>query len=244
MTGQTARQNLSGWKSRTFPRSEAEELLDLGHGSVEDAAENLSEMQRINEFLGGTRALTQHLYPRMRRQQELITLVDLGTGGAGLPRKISRWARSMGLPLRILALDWSARNIKIAKTFANAEDPVSLVRADALLPPLASVDYVISSLFLHHFSPEPLEELLQHAFQVAGRAVIMSDLVRGHLPLLAFKLAKPMFARNYLTRVDGELSIRRSYTPAELLAIAQHAGLPRPQVYTHWPWRMTLVVEK
>lgn len=74
--------------------------------------------------------------------------------------------------------------------------------------------------------------------------MIMCDLVRGWLPLLAFRLVQPVFARHFLTRHDGALSIRRAYTPRELLDLAHAAGLPHARVHTHWPWRMTLVVER
>jgi hypothetical protein len=50
--------------------------------------------------------------------------------------------------------------------------------------------------------------------------------------------------RNYLTRHDGALSIRRAYVPDELLAMAREAGLETARVYAHFPWRMTLVAEK
>jgi len=53
-----------------------------------------------------------------------------------------------------------------------------------------------------------------------------------------------VLARHPLTRHDGALSIRRAYTPGELHALALAAGLPQPRVYSHWPWRMTLVVER
>jgi hypothetical protein len=97
---------------------------------------------------------------------------------------------------------------------------------------------------LHHFSPEKVVIVLQRAFDQASVAIVMSDLVRGWLPYLGFKLVQPVFARNFLTRHDGSLSIRRAYTPGELYRLAVQAGLPNPQVFPSWPWRMTLVVEK
>ena len=63
------------------------------------------------------------------------------------------------------------------------------------------------------------------------------------LPGLAFRLVQPVLARHPFTRHDGQLSIRRAYTPPELRALAAAAGLEGARVYTHWPWRMTLVVD-
>jgi hypothetical protein len=40
------------------------------------------------------------------------------------------------------------------------------------------------------------------------------------------------------------LSIRRAYVPDELRMLTTEAELFRAQVYEHFPWRMTLVVDK
>jgi hypothetical protein len=137
------------------------------------------------------------------------------------------------------------RNLAVAQKRLGTSSVVKLVRADALNLPMArrGVDYVISSLFLHHFQPPELVELLRSAFECARRGVIMTDLRRGWLPLAAFHLIQPVFARNALTRYDGALSIRRAYTPSELIALAREAGLPQAHIACHWPWRMTLVVD-
>jgi SAM-dependent methyltransferase len=227
-------------------RIERPELLDLGLGSDQDVAENLAEMQHINDFLGGTPALTRHLYPRLHRQTGPVTVLDLGTGGAGLPALLVGRARKMGLPMRVLALDWSRRNLAVACRATRLIPEIQLLQADALALPLGSgqVDYVISSLFMHHLSADQLVRVLRQAYQLARRAVIMSDLVRGWLPYLGYQLIQPVFAHNHLTRQDGSLSIRRAYTPKELGALALQAGLPEPRLYTHFPWRMTLVAEK
>jgi hypothetical protein len=148
-----------------FQRVEQEELLDMGRGSEQDVAENLSEMQQINDRLGGTRALTRHLYPRLMLHNHPVSLVDLGTGGAGLPLALARWARRIHLSMRILAVDCSERNLAIARRSASQEEEIRLLQADALRLPLTSngVDYVISSLFLHHLSPGLLVTVLRHA---------------------------------------------------------------------------------
>jgi SAM-dependent methyltransferase len=227
-------------------RVEEEELLDMGQGTTRDVAENLAEMQRINDSLGGTRALTHHLFPRLLLHNGPVTLLDLGTGGAGLPVALVRWARRVNLPLRVLAVDWSARNLSFSARSTHGRPEILLVQADARnlpLPP-GQVDYVISSLFMHHLGPEKLVEVLEQAFALARSAVIMSDLVRGWLPYFAYRLVQPVFARNYLPRQDGALSIRRAYTPGELSRLSVLAGLPGAQVFTHFPWRMTLVAQK
>ena len=221
-------------------------MLDLGLGSPEDVATNLAEMWRINRYLGGLRALTSHLYPRLAASPDGVTVADLGSGSGEVPVAIARWARKRDLNVRILAVDWAGRNLAVTRANVADTPEVSLLQADANRMPLppCSVDYVISSLFIHHFAPVQAVGVLRAAYLCARRAIIMSDLVRGWLPLVAFKLVQPIFAHNFLTRHDGALSIRRSYTPAELRQLAEAAGLHNARVHTHWPWRMTLVADR
>ena len=230
-------------------RLDRAEMLDRGLGSPADVAENLAEMWQINRCLGGFRALTRHLYPRLARlaaAQDFVTLADLGTGSADMPRMIALWARARGFRVRVFAVDRAARNLSIARGRAARIPEVTLLHAEAgCLPlPAQGVDFVVSSQFLHHLLPRPAVEMLRSAFTHARAGIVMSDLVRGWLPYFAFKSVQPVFARNALTRHDGALSIRRAYTPAELRQLAASAGLTSAAVYAHWPWRMTLVADK
>ena len=230
----------------TVQRLDQPEWLDEGRGSDADVAANLEEMWRINLRLGGLRALTRHLYPRLMAAAGPLTLLDLGTGSAHLPLALASWARAKDRTLHVCGIDWAPRNLAVARHKVIEQPNVSLLQADASRLPLRTggVDFVVSSLFLHHFAPGAAVELLRSAAAVARRSVIMSDLVRGRLPWLAFKLVQPAFARQALTRHDGALSIRRAYTPAELRELAAAAGLRGARVYEHWPWRMTLVADR
>jgi hypothetical protein len=229
-----------------MPRVEQPELLDLGHGTPADVAANLAEMWRINRVLGGLPSLTRHLYPRLAACTGEITIADLGTGSAEIPVQIAQWAQQRGLDVRIIGVDWAARNLTVARQHITGTPQVSLIRADAgnLPIPPEGVDYVISTLFLHHFTPDQVIRLLHGAYTAARRGIIMSDLVRGWMPLIGFRLIQPIFARNPLTRHDGALSIRRAYTPDELRALAEAAGITGARITTHWPWRMTLIADK
>jgi len=227
-------------------RVDEPEWLDEGRGSSADVADNLDEMWRLNRWLGGLGALTRHLYPRLVAASAPCTLLDLGTGSAQVPLAIARWARAHQVAASVIGLDWAPRNLAVARRRTSGHAPVSLLLADSqrLPVPDGAVDFVISSLFLHHFAPEAVVDLLRTSYGLARRALIMTDLVRGVLPGLAFGLVQPVLARHPLTRHDGNLSIRRAYTPAELRALAAAAGLGNAQVYTHWPWRMTLVADR
>lgn len=222
------------------------ELLDLGVGSTNDITINLNEVARINRYLGGLRALTNHLYPLLAGAPGSPVVVDLGTGSADLLVTLQRWGQRHRRPLCLVGVDFAERHLVIARRRNGPHPALHLVCADARGLPLPSqgVDFVVSTLFLHHFDPAQVVELLRSTYAAARQAVVMSDLVRGWMPYLGFKLVQPVFARHIVTRLDGELSIQRGYTPTELRRLAQAAGLHTATIHTHFPWRMTLVAKK
>jgi len=224
-------------------RVDKPELLDLGVSSTAMRA-NLSDLWRINHYFGGLQALTDHLYPRLLAADRPVTVVDIGTGAADIPAAIARWAEGHKLDVRIIALDVAASHLALAREKISDLSGIHLVQADATCLPFGreEVDFFFSSLFFHHLMPEQIVALLGSAFACSRRGLIISDLRRGRLPLMGFKLIEPFFSP--ITRHDGEVSIRRAYTPAEFGEFAQAAGLTNAQVYRHWPWRMTLVAQK
>lgn len=228
------------------PRVDGEELLDSGVGTVSDVKQSLDDLWRINSYLGGIRPLTHHLYPRLLQHSKTVRLVDIGTGSAQIPLQIAKWAAHHGRDVNILGLDLAARHLDIASKIIPSDSNIRLLQADALHLPFGdeSVDYFTSSLFLHHLSPAQVVALLRQTFAKVRKALIFSDLQRGCLPFWAFKLIQPIFARSYLTRHDGAVSVRRAYTPDELLTFASQAGISHAHVFRHFPWRMTLVAEK
>lgn len=241
--GSPISQTSQKWTFFSTPRMNADELLDLGMGTPQDVQRNLHDMARINRLLGGMSAITRHLYPRLRAQSQPATIVDLGTGAAHLPQFITQWANKHRRPIHIIGLDLAARNLAVARHTA---PDVPLIQANAARLPFARgrVDYVISSLLLHHLHADQIIALLHDLSHVVQKGFIMSDLVRGWMPYAAFIAVQPLVARHFMTRYDGALSIQRAYTPSELYDLACAAALPHARVHTHFPWRMTLVVDQ
>jgi ubiquinone/menaquinone biosynthesis C-methylase UbiE len=222
-------------------RQEQPELLDQGAGSMTDVRANLSEIWRINRVFGGIDALTRHLYPCLRKHTRPVQVVDLGTGSGEMGSLLMSWAERHRQQIAVSMLDLSERNLSVAAEHMTSG--VRLVQANALALPFArdQIDYFISSLFLHHLSPDQVVSLLRETYQRARHGIVMSDVTRGYLPLAAFRLVQPLFARHYLTRHDGVVSIKRAYTPKELRSLSHAAGIETARVYEHVPWRMTLV---
>lgn len=232
------------WRLPT--RIDAEEWLDQGLGSAKAIEQSLADLNRINRWLGGMRGLANYLYPRLRAwRTRPLRVVDLGAGGCPIPEAIAVWAADQKISLQAYALDLQHTHLRWAQIRLETLPGIVLVQGDVFAPPFAdgSIDVVVSSLFLHHFTRAELIRLLPRWMSMTRRSLVMTDLVRHPVPYWFMKAASPMFARSAITRHDAAVSIRRAYRPDELQAIAVEAGFPQAQVFTHFPYRMTLVID-
>lgn len=225
------------------------ELLDLHHGSLAEVRRSLHDIRRINTVLGGTKIICDATFALLEKHNlKCATILDIGTGSADIPRRLISQARRRNIKLRVLALDISERHLEVAREDLPSRDAphIELIQGDAFHLPLEenSVDLVISSLFLHHFRASQIHQLLNEFSRVATRGWIMNDLIRHPIPLWFFRLLRPVFARSYLTRHDGEASIRRAYTLSEMQEIIASSGFENVTVREHFPYRMSLIYDK
>ncbi|MEO0563926.1 MAG: methyltransferase domain-containing protein, partial [Chloroflexota bacterium] len=218
------------------------ELLDMGIGDPADVAASMRDLHRINTLLGGTWSVTRHLYPRVRRLAHPPTVLEVGAGDGVLAHRLAGWRTVGNAPVRVLASDLTTTHLHLM----DRNNEAVRLQSDALAPPVApgSVDYAVSSLLLHHFRPSQIVLVLRALWHVVRCGIVMSDLVRGRLPELAWHLARPVLARSWITYHDGLISVQRSYTPTELLRLADLAGIPNARVIAQFPWRMTLTADK
>ncbi len=235
------------------PQRDREEWLDVGRASHCQIRESLRDLRRVNLWLGNAQLVVNETFALLQKYDlKRATILDVGTGSADLPAHLLRAASTRHQDLKIIALDCKAIHLRIAREFL-ADEPASLkarvllLGGDAFRLPLrdASVDLVISSLFLHHFRPPQIENLLNEFSRVSRVGWVMNDLVRHYAPLVFFKAAWPIFARSAITRLDGAASFRRGYTIQEMSTHIARMNLDgaRVQVKPHF-FRMTIVGEK
>jgi SAM-dependent methyltransferase len=202
-------------------RAEARELLDGDALEPRDLRENLREMAMLNRLPGGTAtsiAAIRHLAPG-----DAPTIIDVGTGGADLPRRIRR-----ELPrATVLGVDVHDAVLEVARSWTRTDAALELQWGDARALPLpdASVDVAHASLVLHHLAPRDATQVLREMRRVARGGVVINDLRRGTAAYGLTALLVLGLARNPVTRHDGLLSARRAYTLPELDAMAADAGL-------------------
>lgn len=231
-----------------LPQTNREELLDLHHGSLHEVRRSLHDIQRINTYIGGARIICDATIATLKKHHlRSATVLDIGTGNADIPQRLVKLAKKHGIELRVFALDISARHLQVAQEDIRPENRhcVAPVQADAFHLPFGdcSIDLVISTLFLHHFRAPQLHQLLCEFQRVSRRGFVMNDLVRHSIPLWFFRLLRPIFARSYLTRHDGEASIRRAYTFSEMQHLVESSPIDI-EVRAHFPFRISLTHHK
>lgn len=203
-----------------------DELLD---GPLDDPGAlvaNLHDLRRLNHVTGGA-ALSVRAVGTFG---PIDSLLDVGTGAADIPVALIEDARRRGRQLEVTATDNRPEVLAAARraspTIATT-DGLTLEIADgrSLPYPDASFDVAHASLVVHHLDPVDAAACLRELRRVARRGVVVNDLTRGWLFWTGAWLLTHTVARSRYTRHDGPRSVRRAYTPGELVDLLGQAGL-------------------
>jgi 2-polyprenyl-3-methyl-5-hydroxy-6-metoxy-1,4-benzoquinol methylase len=202
-------------------------------------AANLRDLARINRWFGGAGVSWRAIRPLLweRPPGRHMRLLDIGTGGADIPRALLREAAYRNPTLKVLATDVRPEIVALARELAG-KSPTFDVRLAA--PDLGdqedgSFDVVHASLLLHHLEPPEAVVLLREMARVATRGVIINDLDRAWRWWAGAWLLTRLATANRYTRHDGPLSVRRAYRPDELAEMAAQAGLVEEARYRARP---------
>ena len=215
-------------------RAREPELLDVGV-SDDDALDSLADLRFVNRWLGNRRRFLRAVCSRLAGVDR-PRLLDVGCGSADLPALV---VRTVGRPLLAVGVDVKSLHLRVAPR------EVQPVLADVRALPFASgtFDVVTATLFLPHFASTELADLLRRLYALARRALIVNDLRRSKVPYAFGKTFFPLLLRSRVSVVDGLISIRSGFTPAELNAAFAEAAIP-VVIHRSFPFRLLAVAER
>ncbi|HEV8339359.1 MAG TPA: methyltransferase domain-containing protein [bacterium] len=207
-------------------REHAPELMDFPHPRpVMEVC--LTELERLNRLLGVRRLVWGHLRRFLRPGDRALTVADVATGGADLPRAFAAWGRLNGIVVRAIAIDNHPMTTLIARDRSAAFPEIQVVQGDAGALPLEdrSVDVALFTSGLHHLRRSKAIDALRELDRIGRRGFLVTDLVRTWGAYLGARALAVLLLRSPLTRADGPRSVLRAYTPAEARALLAETGI-------------------
>lgn len=227
-----------------MPRRNVPEAMDAPDLDPVLLAGDLRNLETLNRLFGGRAVVARRLRELLGALApgEPLSILDIGSGAGDLCREAVRLCRAAGHPVRLWSLDLHPQVQAFARGECAGYPEIRFLRGDACRLPLrdGSVDVVLCTLALHHFTEDGALQVLSEMRRVARRRAILSDLCRSRPALAAVWVACQLMT-NPMTRHDGPASVRRAFTRAELLAMAKQVGWTTPRFHAE-PWfRMSLV---
>jgi ubiquinone/menaquinone biosynthesis C-methylase UbiE len=227
-------------------RSYELENLDKGSYTPEEYEACIVELQWANRWLGDSRALRDSLLKDVEAASlQSFSVLDVGAGSGELLRVIANWARETKRSTRLVGLELNERSAKAILEESGEFPELRSIRGDAFRLPFGNqqFEFVMCSLFTHHFPETQVIQLLREMARVTRRRIFVIDLHRDPVPYFFYTTIARLFLHNRLIREDGALSILRSFTPEELQSLGEKAGLKKVRVEKHFPSRLVLSAE-
>ena len=214
------------------------ERMDAPDCDLQALQRTYAQFRVVNALVAGWQLTYRHQVRPALRRDRLNTLLDIGSGGGDVPRALARWAHRDGYRLQVTAVDPDPR----AHAWSVRQPPVpgvSFRRAlsSDLVAEGCSFDVVTSNHLLHHLDDAQFQTLLADSQRLARGSAVHSDIARSGWAYLLFSAGtRPFFPGSFI-REDGLVSIRRSYTAAELRDVVP----PGWEVQQQPPWRNLVV---
>lgn len=212
------------------------EMIDLPGLDPALLREELQMLEAMNRRLQGHQLVLDYVQrflgsPRMKA----LSILDLGTGAADIPRAIAGWARKHELAVTITAVDCNPKILEIARESCRDWPEIRLEQHDMRALPYAphSFDLVICSLALHHFDAADSVVILRQINKISRVGYLVNDLRRNWLAIGAMELLGLTVFRNRVFRHDARQSCRAAFTVGELRRLAKQASLDNFQIRRH-----------
>ena len=224
-------------------RAIAEELMDAPDLDAETYAAVVGDLARVNVVTLAARPTLAFLRRAFAAHpSQRLRILDVGFGDGDMLRRIARWADRRGLATELVGVDLNPCSELAARAHTPAGMAIRWVTGDYADLADKPWDCVISSLVAHHMTHAELIAFLRFMERHARVGWLVNDLHRHRFAHFGFPILAGLAGWHRIVRLDGTLSIARSYRPAEWPPILAEAGVEGARVYRAFPFR--LCVEK
>lgn len=232
-------------------RSGKKELVDDLALDDTALAQNLQELEAVNDWLGGKTTLISALNKVCQQHSRLIkaktiTIADLGCGGGDLLRAVHDWAKAKQLNVELIGIDANPFMVRYAIEKSRAFGKIRFETANVLSDAFKTMrfDIVCLNTFCHHLSDADLLKLLKQLKTQTGTAIIVNDLHRHWIAYLSIKWLSRLLNFSYLARHDGPLSVLRAFRKRELTDLIKRADFDCYRIRWRWAFRWEVILWK
>jgi SAM-dependent methyltransferase len=230
-------------------RSMQSELMDTEPVSFEEFNECLHELEIINICTLAYRPTMRWLKRMLAgaSPRETISVLDVGSGGGDMLRRIWNWLNRRELNAKLTGIDLNPWSKKSAELATPAAMGIAYESSDIFaFDQSRRADFIISSNFTHHLSDGELVRFIHWMESHAERGWFINDLHRHPLPYYFIKSLFGMLPLNRLTSNDGPISVSRAFTGADWRRLLREAGISDARAKVQWffPFRYTVACRK
>lgn len=218
-------------------RAIAEELMDADDLDAATYAAVVHDLARVNTLTLARRP-TLNFLDKIAPQARAIRILDVGFGDGDMLRAIARWARRRKRPVELFGIDLNPRSTPAAHVSTPADMAIDYRTGNYADLAGESWDVILSSLVAHHMTHDQLVDFLRFMDREAACGWFVNDLHRHGFAWMGFPLLARLMRWHTIVRHDGQLSIARSYRPAEWPPILAEAGITGANVARIFPFRL------
>ena len=219
-------------------RSRQDEQMDAADLDPAVYEQVLHDLARVNRWTFTAHPVLAFMKHAIRDARS-FRLLDVGFGDGDILRAVARWARRRGIAADLVGVDLNEKSVHAAEIATPADLAIDY-RAGDYLDQAGPFDFIISSQVTHHMTDDQLMTFLRHMEAEARMGWLICDLHRHGFAHWGFPiLARLMFVHR-IVREDGQLSIARSFRPAEWEALLAEAGVPpgAARIVRRFPFRL------
>jgi 2-polyprenyl-3-methyl-5-hydroxy-6-metoxy-1,4-benzoquinol methylase len=218
-------------------RTIAEELMDADDLDADIYSAVVHDLARVNTLTLARRP-TLNFLDKLAPQPGAIRILDVGFGDGDMLRAIARWARKRDQRVELVGIDLNPRSAPAAQASTPADMTIDYRTGDYADLAGERWDMIVSSLVAHHMTHTQLINFLRFMDRESARGWFVNDLHRHGFAWMGFPLLAQLMRWHPIVRHDGQLSIARSYRPAEWPPILAEAGITGANVTRICPFRL------
>ncbi|WP_347302908.1 methyltransferase domain-containing protein [Croceibacterium sp. TMG7-5b_MA50] len=218
-------------------RSTQPELMDADDLPADTYVAVMRDLARVNTVTLAARPTSRFL-DRAARGRGSLRILDVGFGDGDMLRRIEGWARRRGIGVELTGVDLNPRSEAAARAHTPAGSRIRWVTGDYADLAGQRWDVILSSLVAHHMTDEELIAFLRFMEREAAIGWFVNDLLRHRFAKRGYPLLARIAGWHPIVRHDGQVSIARSFRPAEWQPLLAAAGVTDARVQRAFPFRL------